>query len=139
MEEGSLYTIMEASDITGISEAALIRLAMLKEINTSRVGRSIRITGEELERLLSVVIGASKENKSFDLPDIKNKPVIFTAEEIAGILNLSVDNILLLLKSGELKGFKIRQGRSSWRVPEKYLNEFIENRVTRTRIEENIK
>jgi excisionase family DNA binding protein len=111
---------------------------MLKEISILRIGRSVRVTEQEIEKLFDRLSGSLKEHKISGWVEKKNIPAIYTAEEIAGILNLSVDNILLLLKSGELKGFKIRQGRSSWRVPEQCLDEFVKKRVAGTRIEEKI-
>lgn len=132
----NLYTIKEVSDLTGISETVLIRFVMLKKINTLRIGKSIRITEQELDRLIKNLSGKRESRGETILFEEKNAPVIYTAEEIAEILNLSVDNVWLLLKSGELKGFKIRQGRSSWRIPERYLNEFIEKRIIKTGTEE---
>lgn len=132
----NLYTIKEISDLTGISETVLIRFVMLKKINTLRIGKSIRITEQELDRLIKNLSGKRESRGETILFEEKNVPVIYTAEEIAEILNLSVDNVWLLLKSGELKGFKIRQGRSSWRIPERYLNEFIEKRIIKTGTEE---
>jgi excisionase family DNA binding protein len=54
--------------------------------------------------------------------------VLYTAEQVAKILQLSIDNVWLLLQKGRMKGFKIRDGRSSWRIPAENLEEFIASR-----------
>ncbi len=63
---------------------------------------------------------------------MSKEPVLYTAEQVAKILKLSVDNIWNLLKTGKLKGFKIREGRSSWRVPADSLEDFIESRTNKS-------
>jgi len=131
-----LYTIKEVSDLSGISEQNIIRMVMLKKIKAVRIGKSIRIKQNDFEDFISRMLGSSGEasDRSSEMgglpPDAHHEPVLYTAEQVARILNLSVDNIWLLLKSGRLKGFKIREGRSSWRIPEKNLNEFIESRIS---------
>lgn len=140
----NLYTIKQASDITGISEETIIRLSMLKKIKTVRIGKSIKIAEEELDKIINYISGDNISEKTNNqvkktinqMNNLKESrlPIIFTAEEVAEILNLSVDNVWLLLKSGQLKGFKIRDGRSSWRIPQEYLNEFIEERIKKTSI-----
>ena len=118
-----LYTIKEISELAGISEQEIIRMIMLKKIPAVRIGKAIRVKEETLEKFLDSFIG-----KRGPVSD-KEEPVLYTAEQVAKILQLSVDNIWNLLKTGRLKGFKIREGRSSWRIPAKSLNEFIENKI----------
>jgi excisionase family DNA binding protein len=114
-----LYTISQLSEFAGISEQELIRMVLLKKIHSVRLGKSIRITEDGLERFLENLSG--KAILEYDFP----LPVLYTAEQVSRILQLSVDNIWLLLKSGKLKGFKIREGKSSWRIPAKNLDDFI--------------
>lgn len=117
-----LYTINQLSEFTGISEHELIRMVLLKKIHAVRLGKSIRITEDGLERFLENLSGNSIPEFDFAAP------VLYTAEQVSRILQLSVDNIWLLLKSGKLKGFKIREGKSSWRIPAKNLDNFIVSR-----------
>ena len=117
-----LYTISQLSEFTGIGEHELIRMVLLKKIHSVRLGKSIRITEDGLERSLENFSG--KAIPEYDFP----VPVLYTPEQVSRILQLSVDNIWLLLKSGKLKGFKIREGKSSWRIPAKNLDGFIASR-----------
>lgn len=117
-----LYTISQLSEFAGISEQELIRMVLLKKIHAVRLGKSIRITEDGLERFLENLSGNSIPEFDFAVP------VLYTAEQVSRILQLSVDNIWLLLKSGKLKGFKIREGKSSWRIPAKNLDDFIVSR-----------
>jgi excisionase family DNA binding protein len=100
---------------------------MLKKLPAIRVGKAIRVKEEDLEKFLDSFVGGD------EVQSISKERVLYTAEQVAKILKLSVDNIWNLLKTGRLKGFKIREGRSSWRIPAKSLEEFIEDR-TRTSI-----
>jgi len=118
-----LYTIKEISELAGISEQEIIRMIMLKKIPAVRIGKAIRVKEETLEKFLDSFIGG----KGLILDN--EEPVLYTAEQVAKILQLSVDNVWNLLKTGRLKGFKIREGRSSWRIPAKSLDEFIENKI----------
>lgn len=122
-EENILYTIKEVSELVGISEAEIIRMVMLKKLPAIRVGKAIRIKEEDLEKFLDSFVGEEEVT-------INHKaPVLYTAEQVARILQLSVDNVWNLLKTGKLKGFKVREGRSSWRIPSESLEKFIENRT----------
>ena len=125
-EEKKLYTINEVSELVGISESEIIRVVMLKKLPAIRVGKAIRIKEEDLENFLNSFIGVEKSQK------VSKEPVLYTAEQVAKILKLSVDNIWNLLKTGKLKGFKIREGRSSWRVPADSLEDFIESRTNKS-------
>jgi len=117
-----LYTISQLSEFAGISEQELIRMVILKKISSVRLGKSIRITEDGLEKFLENLSGNT-------IPELDSMvPVLYTAEQVSRILQLSVDNIWLLLKSGKLKGFKIREGKSSWRIPAKNLDDFIDSR-----------
>ncbi|MFC2144886.1 helix-turn-helix domain-containing protein [Actinomycetota bacterium] len=125
-EEKKLYTINEVSELVGISESEIIRVVMLKKLPAIRVGKAIRIKEEDLENFLNSFIGEEKAQQA------SKEPVLYTAEQVAKILKLSVDNIWNLLKTGKLKGFKIREGRSSWRVPADSLEDFIESRTNKS-------
>jgi excisionase family DNA binding protein len=54
---------------------------------------------------------------------------LYSAEQVAEILQLSLDNVWKLLKEKRIKGFKIREGRSSWRIPKDALDEFIREKM----------
>jgi excisionase family DNA binding protein len=118
-----IYTIKEVSELVGVSESEVIRAVMLRKLPAVRVGKAIRIKEEDLEMFLKEFIGGEEKEPGY------KEPVIYTAEQVAKILKLSVDNIWDLLKTGRLKGFKIREGRSSWRIPASSLEEFIESRT----------
>ena len=125
-EEKKLYTIKEVSELVGISESEIIRVVMLKKLPAIRVGKAIRIKEEDLENFLNSFIGEEKAQQA------NKEPVLYTAEQVAKILKLSVDNIWNLLKTSKLKGFKIREGRSSWRIPADSLEDFIESRTNKS-------
>ena len=122
-EEKRLFTIKEVSELIGISESEVIRMIMLKKLAVIRVGKAIRIKEEDFEKFLNEFAGVDKTSTDH------KEPVLYTAEQVAKILKLSVDNVWNLLKTGRLKGFKVREGRSSWRIPAESLFDFIENRI----------
>lgn len=122
-EEKKLYTIKEVSELVGISESEIIRMVMIRKLPAIRVGKAIRIKEDDLEIFLNGFLSEEEVKTGY------REPVLYTAEQIAKILKLSVDNIWNLLKTGRLKGFKIREGRSSWRIPANSLEEFIESRT----------
>ncbi len=125
-EDKKLYTIKEVSELAGISEAEIIRVVMLKKLRAIRIGKAIRIKEEDLDMFLNVFVGKEQAKAA------ASGPVLYTAEQVAKILKLSVDNIWNLLKTGKLRGFKIREGRSSWRIPSDSLEEFIESRTRKS-------
>lgn len=125
-EDKKLYTIKEVSELAGISEAEIIRVVMLKKLRAIRIGKAIRIKEEDLDMFLNVFVGKEQAKVA------ASGPVLYTAEQVAKILKLSVDNIWNLLKTGKLRGFKIREGRSSWRIPSDSLEEFIESRTRKS-------
>ena len=128
MEDQNLYTIKEAADLTGISESELINIIMQKQLNAIRIGKAIRIKERDLDKFLDLFTGEKSENQeSAELKD--SGFILYSAEQVAKILQLSVDNIWNLLKNGKLKGFKVREGRSSWRITSDNLKEFIEART----------
>jgi len=128
MENQNLYTIKEAAEITGISESEFINLIMQKQLNAIRIGKAIRIKESDLDKFLNMFTGEKSENnESTESND--SGFILYSAEQIAKILQLSVDNIWNLLKNGKLKGFKIREGRSSWRITSDNLKEFVETRT----------
>lgn len=126
VEEKKLYTINEVAEMVGISESEIIRVVMLKKLKAIRVGKAIRIKEEDLESFLNSFVGEEEQKKT------SSGPVLYTAEQVAKILKLSIDNIWNLLKTGKLKGFKIREGRSSWRIPSDSLDDFIESRTRKS-------
>jgi excisionase family DNA binding protein len=125
-KENKIYTIREVSELVGVSESEIVRAVMLKRLPAVRVGKAIRIKEEDLEIFLKEFIGGEESEPGY------KEPVIYTAEQVAKILKLSVDNIWDLLKTGRLKGFKIREGRSSWRIPAASLEEFIKSRTLKS-------
>lgn len=125
-EEKKLYTIKEVSELVGISETEIIRMVMLKKLPAIRVGKAIRIKEDDLEAFINGFIGEEEVRTTSD------EPVLYTAEQIAKILKLSVDNIWNLLKTSKMQGFKIREGRSSWRIPADSLEEFIKSRTEKS-------
>ncbi|MBU2598816.1 MAG: helix-turn-helix domain-containing protein, partial [Actinobacteria bacterium] len=68
--------------------------------------------------------------------DVLGAPILYTAEQVARILQLTVDNVWKLLKSGKLKGFQLRNGiRSPWRVPSDSLDDYIQRRMDKKKEE----
>jgi len=122
-EEKKLYTIKEVSELVGISESEVIRMVMIRKLPAIRIGKAIRIKEDDLGIFLNGFLSEEEVKTGY------REPVLYTAEQIAKILKLSVDNIWNLLKTGRLKGFKIREGRSSWRIPADNLEEFIKSRT----------
>ncbi|OFW61333.1 MAG: hypothetical protein A2Z35_02170 [Actinobacteria bacterium RBG_19FT_COMBO_36_27] len=125
IEEKKLFTIKEVSELIGISESEVVRMVMLKKLAVIRLGKAIRIKEDDLEEFLNGFTGRR------EIRNEHKEPVLYTAEQIAKILKLSVDNVWNLLKTGRLKGFKVREGRSSWRIPADSLDDFIESRIGR--------
>lgn len=128
MEEQDLYTIKEAADLTGISESELINLIMQKQLTAIRIEKAIRIKEKDLDKFLDL-FSESTDEKQEEVESKNSGFILYSAEQVAKILQLSVDNIWNLLKNGKLKGFKIREGRSSWRITSDNLKEFIEART----------
>lgn len=127
--EEKLYTIKDVSAMVGISEAEIINLIMQKKMKAIRIDLAIRIKESDLSSFLDYFVG---KNQSADIPIALPKEselILYSAEQVAKILQLSVDNIWSLLKKGKLKGFKVREGRSSWRITSENLKEFIEART----------
>lgn len=128
MEEQDLYTIKEAADLTGISESELINLIMQKQLTAIRIGKAIKIKEKDLDKFLDLFTESTDE-KQEEVESKNSGFILYSAEQVAKILQLSVDNIWNLLKNSKLKGFKIREGRSSWRITSDNLKEFIEVRT----------
>ena len=124
-----LFTIREVSELAGISEQEIIRLIMIKELKAVKIGRSIRIREMEFEIFSEKLCDTLKaDDFSVSSKEQRKELILYTAEQVAKILQLSIDNVWLLLQKGRLKGFKIRDGRSSWRIPAESLEEFIAGR-----------
>jgi excisionase family DNA binding protein len=124
-----LFTIREVSNLAGISEQEIIRLIMIKELKAVKIGRNIRISEMEFEIFSKKLCGAVENESARGAAEGQLKErVLYTAEQVAKILQLSIDNVWLLLQKGRLKGFKIRDGRSSWRIPAESLEGFIASR-----------
>jgi excisionase family DNA binding protein len=130
-----LFTIREISTLAGISEQEIIRLIMIKELRAVKIGRSIRIREKEFEIFSEKLCNISKiDDFSVSSKEHRKERILYTAEQVAKILQLSIDNVWLLLQKGRLKGFKIREGRSSWRIPAESLEEFINSRSSSSAI-----
>ncbi|GAG54246.1 unnamed protein product [marine sediment metagenome] len=120
-EPPTLYTTKEASEILGISENEIIRLIHLKRLPSIRVGKFIRLRKEDVDDFFERI----------DLgEEVPFAPILYTAEQVARILQLTVDNVWKLLKSGKIKGFQLRNGiRSPWRIPKESLDDYIQRRM----------
>lgn len=57
---------------------------------------------------------------------IYNYPDIMTSDDICSILNISKNHCLYLLKSQQIKGFKINNSRA-WRITKPALREFLKS------------
>ncbi|MCE5329420.1 helix-turn-helix domain-containing protein [bacterium] len=128
IDDQNLYTIKEAAELIGISESEIINLIMQKQLTAIRIGKAVRIKEKDLDKFLDMFVG-NQDTKQKDNESKDSGFMLYSAEQVAKILQLSVDNIWNLLKNGKLKGFKIREGRSSWRITSDNLKEFIEART----------
>lgn len=128
IDDQILYTIKEVAELTGISESEIISLIMQKQLIAIRIGKAVRIKEKDLDRFLDMFVGRHDEKQKGEEAESSGF-MLYSAEQVAKILQLSVDNIWNLLKNGKLKGFKIREGRSSWRITSDNLKEFIEART----------
>ena len=128
--EEKLYTIKDLSNMVGISEAEIINLIMQKKLKAIRIDKAVRIKESDLEEFLDFFVGGNIQTvkNTIALPK-ESELILYSAEQVAKILQLSVDNVWSLLKNGKLKGFKVREGRSSWRITSENLKEFIESRT----------
>ncbi|HAX18476.1 MAG TPA: hypothetical protein DCY00_07785 [Actinobacteria bacterium] len=128
--EEKLYTIKDLSNLVGISETEIINLIMQKKLKAIRIDRTVRVKESDLDSFLDFFVGSSNqtEKNAIALPK-ESELILYSAEQVAKILQLSVDNVWSLLKNGKLKGFKVREGRSSWRITSENLKEFIEART----------
>jgi excisionase family DNA binding protein len=127
--EEKLYTIKDVSAMIGISESEIINLIMQKKMKAIRIDLTIRIKESDLSAFLDFFVGSSQSAKTTIALPKESELILYSAEQVAKILQLSVDNIWSLLKNGKLKGFKIREGRSSWRITSENLKKFIEART----------
>ena len=93
MEEQNLYTIKEAAELTGISESELINLIMKKQLNAIRIGKAIRIKEKDLDKFLDLFTGAADEKKD-EMQSKDSGLILYSAEQVAKILQLSVDKII---------------------------------------------
>ena len=59
------------------------------------------------------------------------EPCFFTLEQTAQYLNVSVQQVYSLVRSGELPGIKIG-GRGVWRVGREYLEQYVERLFAET-------
>ncbi len=128
--EEKLYTIKDLSSLVGISESEIISLIMQKKLKAIRIDKAVRIKENDLETFLDFFVGSNNqaERNTIALPK-ESELILYSAEQVAKILQLSVDNVWSLLKNGKLKGFKVREGRSSWRITSENLKDFIEART----------
>lgn len=55
----------------------------------------------------------------------EDRIIVYTFEEVREILNTSKPKLRKLLKSGELKGFKI--GKNTWKIPKSKLQDYIDS------------
>lgn len=54
---------------------------------------------------------------------------LLTPQQVAQILQVSLDTVYRILGSGQLKGSKVGTGKSMWRVSEEDLNTYLDSRV----------
>jgi len=135
-----LYTIKDIAELVGISETEIINLIMQKKLKAIRIDKAVRIKESDLNAFLDFFVGDqnSLEKTTVTLPK-ESELILYSAEQVAKILQLSVDNVWSLLKNGKLKGFKVREGRSSWRITSENLKEFIEARTKKLEFEKSKK
>jgi len=128
--EDKLYTIKDVAEMVGIGEAEIINLIMQRKIKAIRIDKSVRIKESDLDTFLDFFVGSQNhlEKTTIALPK-ESELILYSAEQVAKILQLSIDNVWNLLKNGKLKGFKVREGRSSWRITSENLKDFIEART----------
>lgn len=99
-----LYSSAEVCKILNISVPSLRRAIKLGRVKTVRIGKFVRITAEEVERL----IGS------------KN---ILSVQEAANILNVGVTVVRNLIKEGSIKALRLAD-KGPWRIAAEELEKF---------------
>lgn len=93
-----LYTSEEAAELLGLSFPSIRRAITIGRLKIVRVGRFVRIPAHEIERLLQESEGT------------------LSVSEAAKILNINPTMVRLLIKRGELKGFRFADA-GRFRIP----------------------
>jgi len=119
LNKAKIYTIKEAAQLLEIDSKDILKLILERKISHVKAGTKIMLRDKDI----SDVIGLLKK-------EFVPKPVLYTVKQVSEILQLTKRNVVYLLNSRELKGFKITdKERSPWRVREEDLKEFIEKRI----------
>jgi excisionase family DNA binding protein len=98
LREKGLYDTKEAMALLGVSQQSLRRAIKSGRIKTVRLGRLLRITSEELEKL------------------VRGDKVLLTAQEAAEILGVSTFMIRELIKSGKIDAFRLAN-KGPFKIP----------------------
>jgi len=108
----NLISTKEASEISGYSSGHLARLARLKEVRGTRVGRTWLVERESLERFM-------KKNGRHK----KELAGLISTKEASKLYGYSSDYVARIVRSGEVKGTRV--GRT-WLVERESLAIFIQ-------------
>lgn len=77
------------------------------------------------------VMAEKDQNKDEKQPAPEIEPRFYTIEQTAQYLNVSVQQVYSLVRSGDLPGIKIG-GRGVWRVGKEHLEEYVERVLAET-------
>jgi excisionase family DNA binding protein len=104
LAKNRLYSSIDVCKILNISVPSLRRAIKLGRIKTVRVGKFLRITAQEVERL----IGSQKT---------------LSVKEAAELLNVGVIMIRNLIKEGSIKALRLAD-KGPWRIAAEELEKF---------------
>ncbi|MCE5293039.1 MAG: helix-turn-helix domain-containing protein [Chlamydiales bacterium] len=104
LAKNRLYTSEDVCKILNISIPSLRRAIKLGRVKTIYVGRFLRITAEEVERL----IGSQNT---------------LSVKEAANLLNVGVTAVRNLIKEGSIKALRLAD-KGPWRIPFEEIEKF---------------
>lgn len=104
LAKNRLYSSVEVCKILNISVPSLRRAIKLGRVKTVKVGKFLRITAEEVERL----IGSRN---------------ILSVQEAANILNVGVYMVRNLIKDGSIKALRLAD-KGPWRIAVEEIEKF---------------
>lgn len=104
LSKNQLYTLLDVCKILKISLPSLRRAIKLGRVKIVRVGKFLRITADELERL----IGSQSA---------------LSVKEVADLLKVGVTTVRNLIKDGKIKTLRLAD-KGPWRIPVEEIEKF---------------
>lgn len=120
LKEDKIFTVDEVASLLNVEADYILGLILERKIKSLFVGRKYMLREKDMAKANKII---SEEKPVGDY-------IIYTIEQVAKILSLSVREITKLVSQGEIEGFKTRNGlRSPWRVKKEALDKYIERRI----------